>query len=150
LLRATTLSSDGPKIVAVLRYGYHMRPTTVDLVFDQALDAITAQDADDYRIIGPAGRVIAIKSAAYDPATLTVTLHPSQRINIHHTYKLIVDGNAPHGLTNTRGQLLDGADTGRPDSEYRTTLTWRNLVLDPVPAGIARWDKKATGTVKLK
>ena len=94
--------------------------------------------------------MIAIKSAVYDPATLTVTLHPSQRISIHHTYKLIVDGTAPHGLTNTLGQLLDGADTGRPDSDYRTTLTWRNLVLDPVPAGMSRWAKRTTGSVKLK
>ncbi len=38
----TTPPSDGPKITSVLRYRYHMRPTTVVLAFDQALDAITA------------------------------------------------------------------------------------------------------------
>jgi len=106
-------------------------PTTVVLTFDQALNAITAQDDENYRIIGPAGRVIGIKSAVYDPAGLTVTLHPRQRINIHHAYKLIVDGTAPKGLTNTLGQLLDGVGDGRPDSNYRTSLTWRNLVFDP-------------------
>jgi len=109
---------DGPKVVSVLRYGYHMMPTTVVLTFDQALNAITAQDDQNYRIIGPAGRVICIKSAVYDPAALTVTLHPRQRINIHHAYKLIVDGTAPKGLTNTLGQLLDGVGDGRPDSNY--------------------------------
>ena len=67
------------------------------LAFDQALDATTAQDVNDYRIIGPAGRTIAIKSAVYDPATQTVTLHPSQRISIHHTSKLIVDGTRRTG-----------------------------------------------------
>ncbi|MFI5454980.1 MAG: beta strand repeat-containing protein [Isosphaerales bacterium] len=122
---------DGPKVVSVLRYGYHMMPTTVVLTFDQALNAITAQDDENYRIIGPAGRVIGIKSAVYDPAALTVTLHPRQRINIHHAYKLIVDGTAPRGLTNTLGQLLDGVGDGRPDSNYRTSLTWRNVVFDP-------------------
>jgi hypothetical protein len=53
------------------------------------------------------------------------------RINIHHTYKLIVDGTAPHGFTNTSGELLDGADTGHADSDYHASLTWRNRVLDP-------------------
>jgi hypothetical protein len=101
------------------------------LNFDQALDAITAEDDANYRIIGPSGRVLGIRSAVYDPATLTVTLHPIGRINIHHTYKLIVDGTAPHGLTNTSGELLDGADTGHADSDYHASLTWRNLVLDP-------------------
>ena len=75
-----------------------MMPTTVVLTFDQAFDTVTAENASDYRIIGPAGGAIGIKSAAYDPATLTVTLHPERRINIHHAYELIVHGRAPLGL----------------------------------------------------
>jgi len=141
---------DGPTVVSVLRYGYHMMPTTVVLTFDQALDAITAQDNENYRIIGPAGRLIGIKSAVYDPAALTVTLHPRQRINIHHAYKLFVDGTAPKGLTNTRGQLLDGVGDGRPDSDYRTSLTWRNLVIDPPWPKSPRGPKSATGNPKLR
>jgi hypothetical protein len=62
-------------------------------------------------------------------------------VSIHHSYKLIVDGTSPHGLTNTRGQLLDGANTGSPDSDYRAHLTWRNLVLDPPPAKAAQPSK---------
>jgi large repetitive protein len=144
----TPATTDGPTVVSLLRFGYHMRPTSVVLTFDQALDELTAQDDENYRIIGPAGRVIDIKLAVYDPATLSVTLHPEQRINIHHTYELIVDGTAPHGVTNTFGQLLDGTGSGHPDSDYRTSLTWRDLVLDPVPKGMARWAKKATASVK--
>jgi hypothetical protein len=60
-----------------------------------------------------------------------VTLHPKERISIHHTFELVVDGTAPSGLTNTDGQLLDGADKGEPDSDYRAQLTWRNLVISP-------------------
>jgi Bacterial Ig-like domain (group 3) len=141
---------DGPTVVSLLRYGYHMRPTTVVLTFDQALDELTAEDDANYRIIGPAGRVIGIKSAVYDPATLSVTLRPEQRMNIHHTYELVVDGTAPHGVTNTFGQLLDGTDSGHPDSDYRAPLSWRNLVLDPVPEGMARWAEKTTATMKPK
>jgi autotransporter-associated beta strand protein len=134
VVSATTsapVDTDGPRIVSMKRYGYHMIPTRIVLTFDQALDAVTAEDVKDYRIIGPTGRTIAVKKAVYDPATLTVTLHPVERISIHHSYKLIVDGTAPRGLTNTKGQLLDGANRGSPDSNYRAPLTWRNLVLDP-------------------
>jgi len=122
---------DGPQVTEFLRDGYHMMPTTLVLTFDQALDPTTAQDAKDYRIIGPKGRVIRIKSAVYDPATLSVTLDPKQRLNIHYQYKLIVDGSASGGVTNTEGQLLDGENDGKPGSDYRASITWRNLVLDP-------------------
>ncbi len=141
---------DGPRITLVQRYGYHMMSTSIVLTFDQALDAITAEDAKAYRIIGPASHTIAIKKSVYDPADLTVTLSPVERINVHHTYTLIVDGTSPHGLTNTQGQLLDGADKGAPDSNYVGALTWRNLVLDPVPRGIARWFKQTPGNTQLK
>ena len=128
-------STDGPRITLVQRYGYHMMPTSIVLTFDQALDAVTAEDADDYRITGPAGQTIAVRKAVYDPADLTVTLYPVDRVNVHKAYKLIVDGTSPHGLTNTSGQLLDGADRGSADSNYDGLLTWRNLVLDPLPKG---------------
>lgn len=77
---------DGPEVVSLLRYGYHMKPTTLVLTFDQALDSVTAADVKDYRIIGPGGRVIGIKRAVYDPATLTVRLHPKERINVHYLH----------------------------------------------------------------
>jgi hypothetical protein len=79
-------------------------------------------------VIGPAGRVIGIKSAVYNPKALTVTLHPRQRINVQNTYKLIVDGTGRRGLTDAKGALLDGAEDGKPGSDLRTPLTWRNLV----------------------
>ena len=97
-------------------------------------------------MIGPASRVIAIKSAVYDPKALTVTLHPIQRINIHHTYKLIVDGTSQRGLTDAGGQLLDGAGDGKPGTDLRMPLTWRNLVLP----GSSRSPKRTSAKLKLK
>lgn len=126
---------DGPKVMEVQRFGYHDRPTTLVLVFNQPLDPSTAQDLKNYRVVGPARRNIGIKSAVYDAVLDTVTLHPSERINIHHRYSLIVDGNAPGGLENTQGEILDGAKSGEPGSDYRGFLTWRNLVLDPPSSG---------------
>jgi len=143
-------AGDGPTIVSMLRFGYHMMPTTLVLTFDEALAAVTAEDTQDYRIIGPAGRVIGIKSAVYDPENLTVTLHPQQRINLHYNYELVVDGIAPDGLTNTQGQLLDGADNGKPGSDYRAPLTWRNLVLDPPLPKAPHPTRTRTGSLNVK
>jgi hypothetical protein len=64
--------------------------------------------------IGPGGRVIGIKRAVYHPATLTVTLHPKERINVHYTYTLIVDGTAPGGLSNTQDSCSTARMTAGP------------------------------------
>jgi hypothetical protein len=138
------VSTHGPEVKQLLRYGYHMMPTSLVLTFDQALDPATADNAKDYQIIGPKGRVIRVKSAVYDPTTLTVTLDPRQRLSIHHRYELIVDGSAPGGVTNTKGQLLVGDDGGKPGSDFRAPITWRNLVLDPPLSKISRRSKTTT------
>jgi hypothetical protein len=121
--------SDGPHVTQVERFGIHMMPTTVVVSFDEPLDAASAGNVANYSITGPSGKTIAIRSATYDPVSGTVTLRPAQRINIHHSYKLVINGTGPGGLQDTSGRLLDGADSGHPDSNYVTTLTWRNLVL---------------------
>jgi len=137
-------STDGPHITDVQRFGYHMMPTTLVLTFDQALDSATAEDKHNYQIVGPHGRTIHVKSAVYDEAANTVTLRPSVRINIHHRYTLTVDGTKPGGVTNTTGQLLDGAKTGKPGSNYGASLTWRDLVLDPPSSKTSRRSKATT------
>lgn len=141
---------DGPEVTQVLRYGYHWMPTIVVVSFNQALDPAAAADAKDYRIIGPGGRIIRVKRAVYNRQAMTVTLYPSQRINIHHKYELIIDGITSHGIRNTYSQLLDGAKSGKPGSDYKTSLTWHNLVIDPkmhkTSHGAAARSPKATAT----
>jgi len=144
VLASSSVGTDGPHVTQLQRYGYHSMPTTLVLTFDQALDPTTAQDAKDYRIIGRRGRVVRVKSAVYDPTTLSVTLKPRQRLDIHNRYELIVDGSASGGVTNTRGQLLDGEKDGQPGSDYRASITWRNLVLDPPLSKNSRRSKTTT------
>ena len=127
------VNPDGPRIISVLRYGYHMQPTTLVLEFDQPLDPVPATDVHNYHITGPAGRSIAIASAQYDPSTDMVALHPTKRINLHYTYTLTVSGTGPNGLTDTDGRLLDGNDDGKPGGNFKTTITRRNLVLGSPP-----------------
>ncbi len=132
------------------RYGFHMMPTSIVLTFDQALEQTAAEDTHNYRLTGPHGRAIRVTSAAYDPATETVTLRPSERINIHYKYELTVDGTKASGLTDTQGLLLDGADSGKPGSDYRAPLTWRDLVLSAHFAKIFKKSKITTEAVHSK
>ena len=117
---------------AAYRFGYRTALQSSGVfTLDQTFDAATAEDDGNYRIMGLDGKVISIKAADDDPATFTVALHPKQRISVHHTCKRTIDGTAPHELTNAAWLLLDGTGAGRADSDDRTALSCRNLVLDP-------------------
>jgi hypothetical protein len=121
------LSTAGPRVTSVLRYGFHAQPTYLVLTFDSPLDRASAQNVANYKIVGPNGRHIKVKKATYNATTQTVTLAPAERISIQHSYRLTVNGESPSGLTNPAGTLLDGAGDGQPGTDYRTSLTWRNL-----------------------
>ena len=128
-----------PTVVLLQRFGIHMQPTMVVLTFNSGLDPATAQDVRNYRIVGPAGRSIAINSAVYDPTTNTVTLRPNEKINLHHNYQLTVIGSGPGGVASVSDTLLDGAGDGDPGGTYVATLNWKNVVL--TPAEIAKYIK---------
>ena len=121
------VSTDGPRVTSVLRYGFHWQPTYLLVNFNGPLDPTSAQNPSNYQILGPSGHRITVVSAIYDSATHTVTLVPAERLNIHRRYRLTVNGTAPFGLTNPSGELLDGAGNGHPGSNYVTSVTWRNL-----------------------
>jgi hypothetical protein len=125
---------NGPTVASVKRYGIHMQPTVLVLTFNDGLDPSSAQDLSNYKIVGPTGRSIGIRSAVFDPISNTVTLRPLTRINLHHTYQLTVIGTGVEGVTDSHGILLDGLDSGQPGSNYTTTLTWRNVVWTPAEA----------------
>jgi hypothetical protein len=113
-------------VTNVQRFGVHHQPTLITLTFNTPLNPISATNVAQYALFGPIGskhpKLIPIKSASYDPATQTVTLHPSQPLNVHLTYELIVAG-----LVNTTGAVLKGND-GVPGDAYvanvnRSTLS---------------------------
>ena len=111
----------------MVSYGFHDQSTYLMLSFDTSLTPALAETVSNYVIIGPGGQRIKVASALYDPATNTVTLVPAERLSIHKSYRLTVNGEAPSGLTNLAGVLLDGSGTGKPDGNFVTSLTWRNL-----------------------
>src|SRR5262249_50292782 len=96
----------------------------------QPLDPLTARNTHNYQIKGPAGRLIRVRSVAYDPSTWTVIVHPAELLNIHRTYHFMVRGDRSGGVVRTDGRLLDGAGSGQPGSNFQARIDWRVLVLD--------------------
>jgi hypothetical protein len=120
-----------PRVVAVQRYGFHAMPTRLVLFFSTALDPATAQDVGNYRILGPNRRAIRVVSAQYLPGVNAVVLSPAALLNIHRDYSLTVNGSTPGGVADIYGNLLDGAGTGQPGSDYVTTIDRALLVIPP-------------------
>ena len=118
-----------PMVMSVSRFGFHMRPTTLVIQFNGALDAASAQNLKDYTIIGPGGRHIAVASAVCDANAWSVTLAPATRLNVHDTYQLIVRGTGSNPIRDRAGVAIDGAGDGTVGSDYETKITAANLVI---------------------
>jgi uncharacterized repeat protein (TIGR01451 family) len=132
--RTTTVASagvEGPTVTGVERFGFHERPTTLVLTFDEPLDPGRAQNLANYRIVALGGsrRTIRIKKAVYDAATRTVTLSLVHRLSLHHRFRLTVVGTGSSGVTDISGNPLNGQTTGDPGSNFVTIVTARDLVL---------------------
>jgi uncharacterized repeat protein (TIGR01451 family) len=126
-------SSDGPRIVAVERFGFHAMPTILVLDFNEPLDRASAQDVRNYQIIGPGGRTIPIGAVSYDSDSHEVTIAPAERLNLHYTYRLIVIGTTHTGVRDLSGNLLDGAANGKAGSDFVTLVTAADLVVPNLP-----------------
>jgi hypothetical protein len=126
--------ADGPTVALVQRFGIHMEPTVLVATFNSALDPVTAQNLRNYVIVGPSGRHVAIRSAVYDSATNTVTLRPTEKINLHHNYQFTIVGTGQNGVGSVSHTLLDGEGDGGPGSDFVTTLNWKSVVLTPAQA----------------
>lgn len=127
--QTVTAAVGGPQVVSVQRFGYHEFPTTIVLTFDEPLSTTPAQNLANYHLTTSNHAALSLKSAVYDSATQTVTLHPRSRLPLKFQYVLTVTGAPPGGLTNTAGVLLAGA--GTPGTDFVTTITRQNLVITP-------------------
>lgn len=123
----------GPKVTHVQRLGFHERPTSLVLTFNEPLEPTSADNVANYQLtVNGRRRRIELLSATYNAAADTVTLVPSRLLPLKYYYRLIINGSPPFGLTNDLGTFLDGSGRGRPGTSYSTVITRRNLVL-PFP-----------------
>ena len=127
-----TYAVAGPTVVSIVRFGFHMEPTSLVLTFSAAMNPTPAQNVSNYQLENSQGATIPISSAVYDASTDTVTLSPSQLLSLHQSYMLTVTGTPPSGLTSSTGVYLDGADNGGAGTNYVTTITGNNLA-GPAP-----------------
>jgi large repetitive protein len=132
MVTGPVVPADGPLVTSFQRFGYHSQPTVLIVTFNEQLDPAGADNAVNYRIasIGPGGtlgQAVAIKRIAYDSATMTVTIHPSHRLNVHNRFELIVDGTTTHAVTDLALDALDGRKTGTAGSNYVGMVDWASL-----------------------
>jgi len=115
-----------PEVVRLQRFGVHYQPTRIVLSFDQPMSPALAEMTGNYvlrrvvrgRPLSNPRQAIRVTSAVYDPASQTVSLRTSIRLNLHYVYQITVNGVAPSGLTNISGVLLDGNGNGAPGSNF--------------------------------
>jgi hypothetical protein len=128
-----TYIAAAPSVVSLVRFGFHMEQTSLVLTFSAALDPTRAQNVNNYHILTMSGTAVAVSSAVYDPANLTVTLVPSQRLSLHVFYQLTVNGTTPNGLTSATGVPLDGQGNGTPGTNYVRRFSG-GILAGPAPA----------------
>jgi hypothetical protein len=135
-----------PTVASLARYGYHMQKTTLVLTFSTALDAASAENVREYQIVtlgghGRGGTLVgnktAVRKAIYNPSTLTVTLVPVRRLDIHNTYRLTVNGTAQTGVRSVSGLFLNDSATDSQGTNYEALITWRTLA-GPAPGFAAK------------
>jgi hypothetical protein len=131
----------GPKVTAVVRFGYHAQPTTFVVSFDSDLNSASAQNLSNYQLVGIGrdgrfgtrdDRRIRLRSINYDAATRSATLNPANRLALRSRYRLVLKGSAG-GLSDTAGQLLDGDSDGKAGGDHVRVIDQRDLA-GPAPS----------------
>ncbi len=129
---------NGPRITRVDRFGFHMRPTTLVVRFDDLLDAESAANRANYRLLakGRDGRfgtnddiLLKLQSVVYDATAQTVTLTPFKRLPLAQQFRLVARGVSAKGITDESGTPLDGKGNGSNGSNYSTVISRANLIL---------------------
>jgi hypothetical protein len=115
-----------PGVLSLRRFGYHTAPTNIILSFDQPMNASSTEQTSNYfiqpvsrgTVIKAARQVIRVTSAIYNPGNQTVTLTPARQLNLHRIYVITANAQAPNGLANQYGVLLDGTGHGVPGRNF--------------------------------
>jgi hypothetical protein len=129
---------DGPTVAGVERFGFHMRPTVLVLSFNDALDPASATNAAAYVVKDTQGQRVKLSHVVYDASTNSVAIWPDRLLNFHHAFTIRVLGTGPNTVKDAAGRALDGANTGSPGSDFKFTVTRKNLVF---PSGPPAWTR---------
>ncbi len=124
--------TDGPRVLGLDRAGFHRQVTRLTLTFNTTLNARTANNLANYRLVsvkrsnkkGTTSAVnLPIASAFYDSSANTVLLRTRKPLPLHRLVQFTAVGVAPSGIQGSNGALLDGASTGSPGSNFVTSFS---------------------------
>ncbi len=123
----STVTTAPLEVQSIKRIAAGNHPTSIVLTFGQALNPTSAESLANYSLYlvknrphnrPPKKTLVKIKSAVYDPTTMTVTLTTKTKLNKSGEYALTVSGT---GVTSLNGSQLAGSN-GVPGTNYTTIL----------------------------
>ena len=123
----STVTAAPLQVQSIERIANGKHPTSIVLSFGQALDPGRAEGLANYSLFlvkkrphhrPPKETSVKIKSAVYDPTSMTVTLTTKRKLNKIGEYSLTVSGT---GVTSLNGSPLAGSN-GVPGTNYTIIL----------------------------
>src|SRR5262249_12349442 len=108
-----------PQVTGLTWAGSSRSIASLTLSFTGPLDPSSALNPANYRLVNLGrGGVIPIASVRYNSVTDSVTLVPSWALPSRQYDQIQVIGTGPTGVRDLAGNLLDGAGTRSPGSDY--------------------------------
>ncbi|WP_435010256.1 hypothetical protein P12x_001507 [Tundrisphaera lichenicola] len=118
----------GPRVIGVAGSG---KNSQLVITFSAPLDATTATRRSNFQLYETApngrNRRVTIVSATYDKNSNSVRIVPVEPLTKSKTYRLVVVGTAPTGITNVQGIRLVGTPGGAPGTNFTANFLARNL-----------------------
>lgn len=119
-------ATDGPLVNGLQRFGVHSQQTDIVLTFSVPLNASTATNPANYRLLAfnlLRHRTIPIRTITYDSINRKVTLKLASPLGLHTPVNLTVNGTTSTGVADLNGNLLDGTRSGKPGSNFVWTFS---------------------------
>jgi hypothetical protein len=111
------------------------------VTFSGAVNAAEAQQTGVYRLVTPGKHdsftaknagTVKLRSALYNAASNTVTLTPKKAVPLSKPVELTINGNAPSGLQDSLGRLIDGDRDGTPGGDAAAVLRRSGAVISAI------------------
>jgi len=108
-----------PQVTGLTWTGSSRSIASLTLSFTGPLDPSSASNPANYRLVSVlGGGVIPIAAVRYNPATDSVIVVPSSPLPSRQFVRIQVIAAGPTGVRDLAGNLLDGAGTGAPGTDY--------------------------------
>ena len=115
--------SAAPTVLAVTPDGNLPWTRSLTITFSRPIQATSAQDIRNYRLVAPNGRVLPILKASYDSKSQSVKLTLGAFVNLNSHNQLTLFGTGAHRISGANGLALDGQNKGQPGNNFEYDLT---------------------------